>query len=100
MTNLSRCTLPSLQPYFLHPLERKISPYGVPVCQKLKEYVEVCDQHMMDTYPKQVSQNLGAILKGQRRGDQYGFGDDIDGDLHIMKNMDQKMLDDPDATGI
>ena len=98
ITNLSRCTLPSPQPYFLHPLERQISPYDVPVCQKLKEYVEVCDQHMIDTCPNQV--NLRAILKGHRRGDQYGFGDDIDGDLHIMKNMDQKMLVDQDATRI
>ena len=52
---------------------------------------------MMDNYLKQVSQNLGVILKRQHC-DQYGFGDDIDNDLHIMKNMDQKMLDDPDAT--
>ena len=100
MTNLSYCTVPSLQPYLLHPLERQMSPYGVLVFQKLKEYVEGCDQHMMDTYLKQVSQNLGAILKRKRRGDQYGFSDDIDSDLHIMKNMDQKLLDDPDATRI
>ena len=51
----------------------------------------------MDSYLKQMSQNLGAILKKQR-GDQYGFGDDIDSDLHVMKNMDPKMLDFPDAT--
>ena len=98
MTNLSCCTLPSLQPYFLHPLERQTSLYGVPVSQKMMDYVEGCDQHMMDTYLKQVSQNLGAILKKQRCGNRYGFGDDIDSDLHIMKNMDQKMLYDPDAT--
>ena len=91
--------MPSLQPYFLHPFERQTSPYGVPICQKLKEYIEGCDQHMMDTYLKQVSQNLGAIFKRQC-GNQYGFGDDIDSDLHIMKNMDQKLLDDPDATRI
>ena len=91
--------MPSLQPYFLRPLERQTSPYGVPVCQKLEEYVEGCDQQMIDTYQKQLSQNLGAILKRQH-GDQYGFGDDIDSDLHIMKNMDQKMLDGPDATRI
>ena len=90
----------SLQPYFLHPLERQTSLYGVPVCQKLMECVEGCDQHMMDTYLRQVSQNLGAILKRQHRGDEYGFGDDIHSDLHIMENMDQKMLDDPDATRI
>ena len=100
MTNLSHSAFPSLLPYFLHPLERQTSPYGVTVCQKLKEYVEGCDQHMMDIYLKQVSQNLRVILKGQHCGGQYGFGDDIDSDLHIMTNMDQKMLDDPDATRI
>ena len=63
----------------------------------LKEYVEGCDQYLMDYYLKQVSQNFGAILKGWH-GDHYGFGDDIDSDLHIMKKMDQKMLDDPDDT--
>ena len=51
----------------------------------------------MDNYLKQVSENLGAILKKQR-GHQYEFGDDIDSDLHVMKIMNQKMLDVPDAT--
>ena len=46
---------------------------------------------------KQVSQNFRAILKRQC-GDHYGTGDDIDSDLQIMKNMNQKMLHDPDAT--
>ena len=83
MTNLSCCcVLPSLQPYFLQPLERQTSPYGMPVCQKLKEWVEGCDQHLMDNYLKQVSENLGAILKKQR-GHQYEFGDDIDSDLML-----------------
>ena len=62
----------------------------------LKQYTERCDQHSMENYLKQVSQNIGAILKTQH-GDQYGFGDDFDNDLYIMKYMDQKMLDDPDA---
>lgn len=39
ITNLGHCTLPSLEPYFLHPSERHTSPYGVSVCQNLKEYV-------------------------------------------------------------
>ena len=91
MSNLSHCILPSLQPYFLHPLERQTSPYGVPVCHKLKEYVEGCDQQLMDNYLKQVIQNLGAIVKRQC-GDQCGFGDDIDSDLNALKNMVQKML--------
>ena len=29
----------------------------------LKEYIEECDQHLMDNYLKQVSQNIAAILK-------------------------------------
>lgn len=49
MTNLSCCDLPSLQPYFLHPLERHTSPYGVPVCQKLKEYIDQHLRHMINT---------------------------------------------------
>ena len=67
------------------------------VGQKLKEYVEGCDQHLIDNYLKQGNQNTGAILKRQHV-DQYGFGDDIDSDLHIMTNMHQKMLNDPDVT--
>ena len=70
----------------------------MPVCQKLKQYFEGCDQYLMDNYLKQVSQNLGAILKRQH-GDKYGFGNDIDSDLQIM-NMDQKMLDDPEIKSI
>ena len=48
---------------------------------KLKEYNEGCDQHLIDNHLKQVSQNLGAILK-RLHVDQYGFGDDIDRDVH------------------
>ena len=58
-----------------------------------------CDQHLKDNYLKQVSKNLGAILKRQH-GDQYGFVDDIDIDLHIMENTHQKKLDEPHATNI
>jgi len=97
MRDISRCALPSLHKYFLNPHEKVTSPYGVAVCQKLKEYIEICDQQLMEVYLKQVSQTLGGILKRQR-GDQYGFGDDAESDLHIMKNMDEKMLDDSDAT--
>lgn len=46
-----------------------------------------------------MSQNLEVILKRQY-GDQYGFGDNIDSNLLIMKNMDQKMLDGLDASNI
>lgn len=56
-----------------------------------------CDKHLIGNYLKQVSQNHGGIFKKQC-GDQYGFGDDIDSNLHIMKNMDQKMLHNPDPT--
>ena len=80
-------------------MERETSPYGVPVCQRLKKCVEGCDQHLKDNYLKQVSPNLGPILKRQH-GDQNGFVDDIDIDLHIMENMDQKKLDEPRATNI
>ena len=70
-------------------MERPTSSYEMPVCQKLQEYHEGYDQHLMDNYLNQVSRNVGAILKRQC-GDEYGLGDDINSDLHIMKNMDKK----------
>ena len=96
MTNLCCFDLPSLQPYFPHPLERHTSPYGVPVCQKLKEYIKTHDQNLMDNYLMQVSQNLGAILKRQH-DDKYGFGDHIDSNLQNEKNGSEN-VNDPDAT--
>ena len=94
MTNMESCALPSMKNYYLNPFEDATSPYGVPVCRKLQVS---CDTTLMDSYLKQVSQSLAVILKRQR-GDQYGFGDDKESELHITKNMDEKMLDDPDAT--
>ena len=67
------------------------------VNQKLKEFIEDCDQQLINNCQKQVSQNLEAILKGQH-SDQIRFGNDIDSDLLIVKNMDQKILNDPHAT--
>ena len=34
----------------------------------------------------------------RQRGYQYGFGGDEDSSDHILKNMNEKMLDDPDAS--
>ena len=50
----------------------------------------------MDNYLKQVSQNLGAILKRQH-DDNYEFGDHIDSNLHNEKNGSEN-VNDPDAT--
>eukprot|EP00111_Clytia_hemisphaerica_P016701 TCONS_00049517-protein len=97
MIHMTRCALPSMQTFFLDPLKDATSPYGVNVCLKLKGFISECDQTLMESYLKQISQGLGCILKRQR-GNQYGFGDDGNSDLHILKNMDEKMLDDPDAT--
>ena len=99
LTNMNQCGMPSLEPYFLDPLKKETSPYGVNVCQKLAELISDCSQQLMDSYLKQICTSLGVILKRQR-GNQYGFGGDPDSDLHIMKNMDEKMLDDADATNI
>ena len=96
MTNMKRCAIPSLAPFFLDPLKKESSPYGVNVCQKLAEYVVTSSTELMDSYLKQVCDTLGVVLKRQR-GDQYGFGDDANSDLHILKNMTEKMLDDSDA---
>ena len=41
--------------------------------------------------------SIGKILKRQR-GNQYGSGDDEDSHEHVLKNMNEAMLDDPDAT--
>ena len=57
--------------------------------------LETHDQHLMDNYLKQVSQNLGAILKRQH-DDKYGFGDHIDSNLQNEKNGSEN-VNDPDA---
>ena len=51
----------------------------------------------MESYLNQITQSLDCTLKRQH-GDQYGFGDNANSDLHILRNMVEKMLDDPDAT--
>ena len=98
MIDMTRCALPSMQTFFLDPLHEATSPYyGVNICVKLQQFLSECDHTLMENYLMQICQSLGCILKRQR-GDQYGFGDDANSDLHILKNMDEKMLDDPDAT--
>ena len=51
---------------------------------------------MMNRYLKKICKELGLILKRQR-GNQYGFGDEIDSSQDIRKNMSEDMLNDPDA---
>ena len=51
----------------------------------------------MDLYLRKVCKTVAETLKKQR-GNQYGFGDDINSSDFIAKNMTEEMLDDPDAT--
>ena len=69
--------VPALLPFFLDPMKKESTPYGVEVCIALKTYLETCDKVLMDKYLKQICGTLAVILKRQR-GNQYGFGDDPD----------------------
>ena len=51
----------------------------------------------MDKSLKDILKHMAVTLKRQR-GNAYGFGDDIDSDEHITKNILSNMMDDPDAT--
>ena len=51
----------------------------------------------MDKSLKDILRHMAVTLKRQR-GNAYGFGDDIDSDEHITKNIPSNMMDDPDAT--
>ena len=64
---------------------------------KLKEYLESCDFEMMDRYLKRICIELSIILKRQR-GNQYGFGNDLNSLLDVRKNMSKEMLNDSAAT--
>ena len=74
LTQFEKCGIPSLQEFFLDPLQKETTCYGV-VCKNWKEYVENCDVDMMNRYLKQIGTELSIVLKRQR-GNQYGFGDD------------------------
>ena len=96
LAQMDSCGIPSLKDYFLHPLKKETSPYGVKVCQALKEFVENSDKDLMNKYLKSICSTLAVILKRQR-GDQYGFGENEDSPSHIKKKMTEEMLDDSDA---
>ena len=55
------------------------------------------NQEVMDKSLKDILKHMVVTLKWQC-GNAYGFGDDIDSDEHITKNIPSKMMDDPDET--
>ena len=56
--NLDRCGLPSLEEFFSDPLKKETSCYGVEVCKHLYNYLNTCDQVIMDRYLKKFAMNL------------------------------------------
>ena len=97
MCQIESCGILSLSPYFLDPLKRESSPYGIEVCKRLSEYLKSIDQTLMNLYIKKMCTTIAIILKRQR-GNQYGFGDQENNPDHVKQNMTDAMLDDPDAT--
>ena len=97
MCQIESCGISSLSPYFLDPLKRESSPYGIEVCKRLSEYLKSIDQTLMNLYIKKMCTTIAIILKRQR-GNQYGFGDQENNPDHVKQNMTNAMLDDPDAT--
>ena len=48
-------------PYFLDPLKKESSPYGVEVCLKLDEYLKTADSTVLDLYLKRMCITIAAI---------------------------------------
>lgn len=86
-----------MKPYFLNPLLKETSPYGVDVCKSLQDFIDHSDKELLDKYLKSVCLELAVILKRQR-GDDYGFGDNPDSPAHVTKQMTDELLDNPSAT--
>ena len=59
--------------------------------------MEEVDHELINVYLRKVCKTVVETLKRQR-GNQYGFGDDVNGSNFIAKNMTEEMLDHPDAT--
>ena len=86
-----------MKPFFLNPLVRETSPYGLDVCKSLAIYVSSVDQEILDIYLRKLCDCIGDALKRQR-GDQYGFGDNIDSPELVTRNLSEELLDDSDIT--
>ena len=83
--DMACCALPSMQTFFLNPFNEAISPQRVHICVKLQQFLSECDHTLMESYLKQISQSLACIFKMQWR-DQYGYRNDANSELHILKN--------------
>ena len=66
MCQVVSCGIRSLAPYFLDPLKKESSPYGVEVCLKLEEYLKTADITVLDLYLKRMCITIAAILKRHR----------------------------------
>ena len=97
LCQVQACAIPALKPYFLNPTVRRTSPYGVDVTRCLNDYLNDCDKQIMGIYLKTICNSLAIILKRQR-GNQYGFGDDINSEELVTKNLTDELLDDEDIT--
>ena len=93
---INSCAIPSLKIYFTNPLSNETSPYGIHVSKSIQSYLTEVDHELMDLYLKKVCKTVAETLKRQR-GNQYGFGDDMNRSDVIAKNVTEEMLDDPDT---
>ena len=48
LAQLNECGVPSMRKYFLDPLQKETSPYGVEVCKYIVVYLEECDMDLMN----------------------------------------------------
>jgi len=87
----------SLAPFWQRPFNNDSSPYGIDVMKSLQQYTQNCNKPAMNKSIKDILLHMAATLKRQR-GNAYGFGDDVDSEEHITKNVPPEMMDDPDAT--
>ena len=53
-TQFDKCGIPAMQEYFLDPLKKETTPYGVDVCKCVLDYVATCDHDMMSLYLKKI----------------------------------------------
>ena len=83
--------------YWLPPFQNDTSPYGVDVLRKVKNVADSLDKDLLDKCLRDICKEAAIVLKRQH-GNAYGYGDDQDSPDMIQKNLDDDMLDDPEAT--
>ena len=96
LIQLSEPAFPSLSRAWINPFSKN-APYPPVIAEAILEGIDKCDKVLLGKYLRDLSKQMGIILKRQR-GNAYGFGDDKDSPELVTRQLSSDALEQAPTT--